>query len=208
MEAFSLICEIKSLLVFRLGDKFNLINMMKIKAIILFTADLVNIFSCLPGNNGPLLCTVGQHHNVSRLFCYVCWGFLGKFATAIFESVIKDNPLPVFTLCHITRIGLLYILLSSRKHMSLVRGNRVTQWQHKRKRTVENKPTRQRGILKSYQGVDKLIGMSFEMKEPHRSPAEVEAGFGFTLSMIFTLLLLFICDVASACLMMCLAGEE
>lgn len=73
---------------------------------------------------------------------------------------------------------------------------------------MENKPTRQRGILKSYQGVDKLIGMSSEIKEPHRSPAEDEAGFGFTLSMIFAPWLLFIYDVVSACMMMCSAGEE
>lgn len=56
--------------------------------------------------------------------------------------------------------------------------------------------------------MDKLIGMSSEIKEPHRSPAEDEAGFGFTLSMIIACLLLLIYDVVSACAIMCYAGEE
>lgn len=49
---------------------------------------------------------------------------------------------------------------------------------------------RQSSVLKSYQ--DKLIGMSSEIKEPHRSPGEDKAvfkKFGSTLSMIFACLL-------------------
>lgn len=74
---------------------------------------------------------------------------------------------------------------------------------------MENKPTRQRGILKSYQGVDKLIGMSSEITEPRSSAAEDEAAFSFALSMIFAAcLLLFGYDVSACMMMMCSAGEE
>lgn len=92
---------------------------MKIKATILFMADLVNIVFFLPGNNGPLLRAVGQHHNVSLGSHCVCWSsWVCLWWLPLKWSVIKDNPLPVFTLCHISGIGLLYILLSSRKHIS------------------------------------------------------------------------------------------
>lgn len=177
-------------------------------------ADLVNIFSCLPGNNGPLLRAVGQHHNVSRCFWCACWRFFGSFCNRyrwdrrallriihfLFSLYVTSPELGYCTS---------YFHLDNRLlRCGRARGNRTTQWQHERKRAVENKPTRQRGILKSYQGVDKLIGMSSEIAEPHRSAAEDEAAFGFTLSMIFAArLLLFIYDV-SACMMMCSAAEE
>lgn len=38
--------------------------------------------------------------------------------------------------------------------------------QHKRKRAGENKPTRRNYTLKPYQGLDNLIGISFEIKQP------------------------------------------
>lgn len=129
---------------------------MQIKTRVLFIADLVNIFSCLPGNNGPLLHAVGQHHNVSWRFCCVCWGFLGFFCNRYRRGtrVLLRIIYFLFSL-YVTSLELGYC--TSHFHLGntflwrrRAQGNKTTKWQHKRKRAVENethKPERHIKVL-------------------------------------------------------------